>query len=215
MVLYEKPFCDMFKKKHGVDPNELSEDDPRIYEMRADIVSTFFKELRAKLDADAKSRGENRHVEISAMVLGDNANNLQYGVDIERLCKEKLLDVVYVYQFDFGATKGGGYDANFFQQACTKNGVPFYPAIDPPYDLKGQLPQAVALHESGGNGLTFWDAGGVDNYMWAVQTRLGHLDEVRWRDKNLDTTKPPRNFHFYKLWGAQRMDVQFPVYWGG
>ena len=46
-MLYEKPFCDMFMEKHGVDPNQISEEDPRIIEMRSDIVSTFFKELRA------------------------------------------------------------------------------------------------------------------------------------------------------------------------
>jgi hypothetical protein len=149
------------------------------------------------------------------MVLGDNENNLQYGVDIARLAKEKLLDVVYIYQFDFGATKGARYDGEFFRQACGSHGVPYYPTVDPPYDVKGQLPKALELNHSGAAGLTFWDAGGVDTYMWAVQSRLGHLDEVRWRQKNLDADKPPRNFHFYKWWGAQRMDVQFPVYWGG
>jgi hypothetical protein len=77
------------------------------------------------------------------------------------------------------------------------------------------LPHALQLYESGAPGITFWDAGGVDTYMWAIQSRLGHIDEVRWRHKNLDAAKPPRNFHFYKWWGAQRMDGRFPVYWGG
>jgi hypothetical protein len=215
LVLYEKPFCDMFIEKHGMDPNQIAEEDPRVIQMRSDIVSTFFKELRAELDKEEQRRADGRHIEISAMVLGNNENNLQYGVDVSRLVREKLLDVVYIYQFDFGATKGGGYDPEYFREACGSQGVPHLPTVDPPYDLKGQLPQALQLYESGAPGITFWDAGGVDTYKWAIQSRLGHIDEVRWRHENLDSEKPPRNFHFYKRWGAQRMDGRFPVYWGG
>jgi hypothetical protein len=80
LVLYEKPFCDMFIARHGVDPNEISEEDPRVIQMRSDIVSTFFKELRAQLDVEEQRRANGRRIEISAMVLGTNENNLQYGV---------------------------------------------------------------------------------------------------------------------------------------
>jgi hypothetical protein len=215
LTLYEKPFCDLFKEKHGVDPNEISEEDQRVIELRADIVRTFFKELRARLDEEERKRGDGRHIEISAMVLGTNDNNRQYGVDISRLIQEKLLDEVYVYQFDFGATKGPGYDAEFFQHASQAGSIPHFPTVDPPYDLKGQLLHALTLYQSGADGLTFWDAGGVDVHTWAIQSRLGHLDEIRWRHKNLDVENFPRSFHFFKSWGATRMDVRFAPYWGG
>lgn len=215
VVLYEQPFCKLFQTKHGVDPNTISEEDPRVIALRSEIVSTFFKELRAKLASEEQRRGDGRRLEISVMVLGDDENNRQYGVDVASLVKQKLLDVVYVYPFDFGATKGARYDAEFFCNTCREQGVPFLPAIDPPYDLKGQLPRALELYASGAAGLTYWDAGGVDTYNWGIQSRLGHLDEVRWRSEKLDTTKPPRTFHFFKWWGAQRMDVRFPPYWGG
>src|SRR5262249_29513898 len=143
------------------------------------------------------------------------ADNKQYGVDIRRLVTEKLLDSVYVYPFDFGATKGGGYDADYFRSACGSQGIPWFPTVDPPYDVKGQLSHALQLYESGAPGLTFWDAGGVDPSTWAIKSGLGHIDEIRWRIKNLDTEHPPRNLHFYKWWGAQRMDVRYPPYWGG
>ena len=126
-----------------------------------------------RLDEEEQRRADGRHIEISVMVLGTNENNLQYGVDIARLVKEKLLDVVYVYQFDFGATKGGATTPNFFRQACGSQGVPYLPTVDPPYDLKGQLLQALELYESGAAGLTFWDAGGVDTYMWADSIAVG------------------------------------------
>jgi hypothetical protein len=215
LVLYEKPFCDMFMEKYGVDPNQISEEDSRVIEMRSDIVSTFFKELRTRLDKEEQRRADGRHIEISAMVLGTNDNNLQYGVDTMRLTKEKLLDEVFIYQFDFGATKGAGYDAEFFRQVSETQSVPHFPTVDPPYDLKGQLSHALTLYDSGADGLTFWDAGGVDTHTWAIQSRLGHVNEVRWRHKNLEVEKPPRNFHFFKWWGAQRMDVRFAPYWGG
>lgn len=215
MVLYEKPFCDMFMNKYGEDPNKISEEDPRVLGMRSDIIATFFRELRVRLQEEEKRRGDARPLQISVMVLGTDVDNRQYGVDVRRLAAEKLIDVVYVYPFDFGATKKGGYDAAFFKSACTDQGVPHFPTIDPPYDIKGQLIQALKLHESGGAGLTFWDAGGVDANTWAIQSRLGHLEETRWRARNLDTEHPPHSLHFYKWWGAHRMDVRFPVYWGG
>jgi hypothetical protein len=183
--------------------------------MRADIVSTFFQELRKELDEEQKRRGDGSHIDISVMVLGSDENNLQYGVDIRRLVKEKLLDVVYVYQFDFGATKEPRFDTEYFRSACTEQGVPWFPTVDPPYDLTGQLPHATELYQSGASGLTFWDAGGVDTYKWAVQSRLGHANEVKWRSENMDLEHPPRKFYFFKWWGAQRMDVRFPPYWGG
>jgi hypothetical protein len=215
VVLYEKPFCDMFMQEHGIDPNQISEEDPRVTKMRADIVSTFFQELRKELDEEQKRRGDGSHIDISVMVLGSDENNLQYGVDIRRLVKEKLLDVVYVYQFDFGATKEPRFDTEYFRSACTEQGVPWFPTVDPPYDLTGQLPHATELYQSGASGLTFWDAGGVDTYKWAVQSRLGHANEVKWRSENMDLEHPPRKFYFFKWWGAQRMDVRFPPYWGG
>jgi hypothetical protein len=136
-------------------------------------------------------------------------------VIVKHLLKETLLDAIYVYQFDFGATKGPGYDAEFFRQAHETQSVPHFPTVDPPYDLKGQLLHALTLYESGARGLTFWDAGGVDVHTWAIQSRLGRIDEIRWRHKNLDVEKPARSFHFFKWWGSQRMDVRFPPYWGG
>lgn len=215
LTLYEKAFCDLFKKEHNEDPNNIADEDPRIMQLRSDIVAAFFQELRAKLDEEEKRRGDGKHIEISVMVLGNKINNVQYGVDVERLSKAKLLDVAYVYQYDFGATKGGGYDAEYFLKACDEQGVPHLPTVDPPYDVKGQLAQALELYGQGASALTFWDAGGVDQFTWGVQSRLGHVDEVRWRSENVDTTKPPRMFHFYKWWGAQRMDTRFPPYWGG
>jgi hypothetical protein len=94
------------------------------------------------IDEEEQRRGDGRHLEISVMVLGDNENNLQYGVDIGRLVKEKLLDVVYVYQYDFGAIKAG-YDGNFFRQACGEQGVPYLPTVDPPLRHQGAIAQGA------------------------------------------------------------------------
>jgi hypothetical protein len=127
--------------------------------------------------------------------------------------KEKLLDAVQVYQGGFGAK--GGYDADFFRDACGSQGVPFQPTVNPPQDLKGQLSHALKLYESGAPGISYWDAARTSNYTWAVQSRLGHVEETRWRTENLDVEKLPRQLHFFKWWGAQRMDVRYPPYWGG
>jgi hypothetical protein len=215
VVLFEKPFCELFQKKHGVDPNQLKEDDPRIIEMWSDVVCTFFRELRAMLDKEEKRRSDGQRLAISVNVLGTNEDNIQYGVDIRRLVGEGLLNSVFIYQYNFGATKKGGYDVAFFRDACEAKGVPFAPSVDPPYDLEGQLKAAVALYEGGAKRLLFWDAGHSGLDKWAIQTRLGHVEESRWRRDNLDANKMPRSIHFFKWWGEQRMDGRFPPYWGG
>jgi hypothetical protein len=215
VTLYEKAFCELFQKKHGLDPNELKDEDPRILEVRADVVSTLFQELRAKLDEEERRRGDGKHLEISATVLGTHDNNAQYGVDVGRLVREKLLDAVQVYPSGFGATKKPAYDAEDFRKACASQGVPWQPSITPPHDLKGQFSQALKLYETSPAGLMIWDVSAGDAFTWAIRSRLGHVDEVRWRSGNLDLVKLPRQLHFFKWWNAQRMDGRYPPYWGG
>jgi hypothetical protein len=215
VTLYEKPFCDLFKNKHGMDPNDLKDDDPRIVQVRADVVSTFFKELRAKLDEEARRRGNGKRLEISVSVLGSHANNAQYGVDVGRLVKEKLLDAVYVYPNGFGATKKPVFAAEDFREACGSEGVPWLPSLTPPYDLKGKFFQALKLYETDAAGLMVWDASAGDPFSWGLQSRFGHISETRWRSENLTLEKLPRQLHFFKWWGEQRMDVRYPPYWGG
>ena len=141
VVLYEKPFCDMFKENMAWIPMKSAEDDPRVIEMRSDIVSTFFKELRAKINEEEQRRADGRHIEISVMVLEASENVLQYGVDIARLVKEKLLDVVYVYQFDFGATKGALTTAISSGRLARIKAFRFFPRLIPLTTSKGNCPR--------------------------------------------------------------------------
>ena len=49
-VLFEKPFCDRFEEKYGEDPRPLPLDDPRVTDLRCEIMTEFVRELRAALD---------------------------------------------------------------------------------------------------------------------------------------------------------------------
>ncbi len=216
MVLFEEPFCKLFRDKHGVDPNELDENDPRIVEMWSDIITLFFKELRAELDKEEARRDNGQPIEISIMVLGTHEDNYHYGLDIRRLVNEGLIDEIQIYPYGFGNVLPGSlYDEAFFKEVCEPAGVRYYPTVDPPYDVTGQLGRALELYDGGAPGLCYWDAGHVDRPTWAIQSRLGHPEEVRWRREHVNTDDYPESIRFYKWWGDQRMDVRYPPYWGG
>ena len=50
-VLFEQPFLELFAAKYNEDPRELPWDDPRITEIRCDIITRFIRDLRRALDA--------------------------------------------------------------------------------------------------------------------------------------------------------------------
>ena len=43
MMLWEEPFCRRFIEQFGEDPRKLAEDDPRVFQMRAEIVTGFIR----------------------------------------------------------------------------------------------------------------------------------------------------------------------------
>lgn len=63
-----------FRALHGVDPNDLPQDDPRWMQFRADYVTAFIVELRHKLAKEIPGR----HVEISVYLSGDDPAPDQY-----------------------------------------------------------------------------------------------------------------------------------------
>jgi len=73
----------------------------------------------------------------------------------------------------------------------------------------------LELYDDGAPGLSVWDVSKGDPFTWAVRSRMGHVDETRWRSDNLQLEKLPRQLHFFKWWGAQRMDVRYRPYRGG
>jgi len=230
VVLYEEPFVDMFKAKHGDNPRELDETDPRIRAMWTEVVITFFRELREMLDEEETRRGDGRHLDISATVLGNELFNVQYGVNINRLMDEGLLDRVYPYKWNWGAKKlvkqdftqgvfrkkynSITYDLGYFGRVCGEKDVPFLPYFWSISDTEKRTSEAIEYYEKDASGISVWDAGngGIDMHEWIPISRIGHIDETRARAAR---DKPEKIYKTFHRVGEQIFDGRFPAYWGG
>lgn len=236
MVLYEPAFRELFKQKHGKDPTEIPESDPRIARAWAEVVTTFMREARVMLDKEQKRRGDGKRLEMSVCVLGNEYDNLLYGIDIRRWAAEGLVDEVYPTKMDFGAVKIT-WDIKFFKEGCGPKAVfvspMFSTALVTEDNLKAGycyhlLSRGIDYHEKdsvikaamrvlkqGADGLSFWDVfeSASDPRRWSVISRFGHMDEL----KSLKKGKlPDRVFTpaIHRL-GDQIVDGRFPPYWGG
>ena len=216
VVLYEAPFCKLFHEKFGFDPKTIDESDPRIIGMRSDIIVSFFKELRQMLDGEEAVRQHGERLLVSASVLGTNEDNIQYGLDIRRLVDEGLLDEIYIYPYDFGATKKGGFDLGFFREVCGPKRIPFHPALATHWAIDQQIAQGLSFVEEGASGIYIWDAWDQETDRWhSIYSRFGHFDEIRLRQGKLDFSKPPRTMYYFHKLGDKIYDGRFPVVWGG
>jgi len=209
VVLYEEPFCQQFRARYGVDARTLDDTDPHIARLRADIVTTFMREVRTMLDEEQKRRGDGKRLLLSAVVLGNEDDNAWYGVDIRRLVREGLLDHIMIYPFDFGARKGG-FDLAFFREVCKPKGIPFRPAGA--FDTKKLLEYAAGHYADGADGIAIWDAVGRDIDDWLPLSRMGHEAEMRAR---LKAGLPRSRYYYFHRLGNNVMDGRFSPIWGG
>ena len=96
-VLFEQPVCEKFFELYGEYPNELPMDDPRVNKVHCDIMTGFFRELRAALDENFPDR----HVDIHLRSLFSLADSKYIGLDIEELAREGLVNAVISYPSRF------------------------------------------------------------------------------------------------------------------
>ena len=94
-LYFEKPVADRFKEKFGdkIDMRTLKEDDPRLIEVKSDIIVEFYRKVRNAFSAFAKENGKE---EMKIYITGcfDVQSSLNDGIDIARLAKEGLIDGV-------------------------------------------------------------------------------------------------------------------------
>ncbi len=218
LTLYEEPFRDLFEQTHSADPRTVPESDPRISRLRTDLVLTFFQDLRAAMDEEQKRRANGKRLEISAMLLPTESDNLRFGVDVRRLVAEGLLDQVFVYrpfpfEYEFGAfgATSRDVDLKFFLDVCRPKGIPVRVA-PANRELKPLLEEAISYHERGADGIAMWDASDNDILRWTTISRLGRLEEMRAQVKA--GIRNQAYYYFHRL-GGNVMDGRYPPVWGG
>ncbi len=156
LVAFEPAFCNVFAQRFGITPTGLEEDDSRIITLRSEIITSFFKEIRALLDEKGKRRG--RRFGFSLDVMATSEVNHAYGIDLETLVNERIVDSLEVD----GALmkrnhdeKIGNIDFEYFGRLCAGTDCKWYPKGEgcaPFYEFYRPA------FDNGASGLFLWDA---------------------------------------------------------
>lgn len=166
LMLWEKPFADQFRAAHGVDIMSVSAEDFRIYELRAKIMTGFFREVRAMLDELEKGRNGKRY-SISAATLTQQRFNERYGLDVGTWVKEGLVDQlapIVAFHTGDGVSKYAPPDIPYYRRVTRDSKVRIFPVVmawetrlwtsGPPEELCKLIGR---WYEEGAHGITVWD----------------------------------------------------------
>jgi lysophospholipase L1-like esterase len=190
MMLWEDSFCRRFMAKFGEDPRKLAEDDPRVYQLRAEIVTGFLRKIRVLLDETVKQQGDsNRRLKLAVTTFATRADNERFGLDVEKWIEEKLVDqigIAWFAHYTSGLTTKAGdtaYYARITEGADVKV-FPFY--VGWKMSSATELLRSVSRdYDEGADGIAVWDPNQFvewqsgKNPYWPIVSRLGHRDEVR------------------------------------
>ena len=200
VIGYDAPLVESFRAKHGLDPRQLAENDPRWIAHSAAVLTGFMAELRRRMQAEGARR--RRPIAITAVVMGSPEENYGYGLDLEAWVQHGLVDTLIPYS----SARGGDSHvpswtdptaAEFFVR-LTK-GTPCKLALNlmprgiTPEDYKRR---ADALYRIGVENLYFWDCFDRINFdpSWTTLTRLGHKEELAdWRNRGCPPVDRPRS----------------------
>ena len=183
---YEQPLLDGFRAQHSEDATQLDDNDPRWLKYRATFMTTFMRELREALSEIAGQRSRRQPLEVSAIVLSSEEENLYYGLDLEEWVKQGLVDTLMPYSSVRGINSSkdsfvNPADAEFFYRIT--RGTQCKLALNlMPRQLSGDeyRRRAHALYQAGSNHLFFWDTNARNDFSpsWDALRRLGHRQEL-------------------------------------
>ncbi len=190
MILWEEPFCQRFIKEFGEDPRKLAEDDPRVFQLRAKIVTEFIRKIRAVLDETAATRDDlKKRLKLAVSTFSTPADNKKFGLDVERWIEEDLIDQIGIAWFAYYTsglrTKTG--DTPYYAKITEGTNVKIFPFYVG-WKMKSAevLQQSVARdYDHGADGIAVWDPNqfvkwesGKHPY-WPLVSKLGHRQQVR------------------------------------
>ena len=149
-LLFEKPFTDAFTEKYGEDPRTLPLDEPRVMELRCELLTGFFRKVRKALDDTC---GKDK-VRLHLRCLFSLYDNRYIGLDVERLVREGIIQGIISYPQrlreliaeDMWQADGKHIDLNKYHQAVINGNEPLirretdFDFLPPTLDTRG-VPQ--------------------------------------------------------------------------
>ena len=186
LMLWEEPFCERFITKFGEDPRKLPEDDPRVYEMRAEIMTGFIRKIRALLDEVSK---DDRRLKFAVTTFATEADNRKFGLAVETWIGEQLIDQIGIAWFAYytSGTKTKSGDTAYYAKITEGTDVKIYPFyVGWKMKSAGELLKSVARdYDQGADGIAVWDPNQFVSWgegkapYWPLISKLGHRNQVR------------------------------------
>ncbi len=184
---FEPPVVDGFRSRFGRDPREVDDHDPQWLAWRATFLTEFMREVRTAMKEVAQQQqNRSRPLEISAVVMGTEAENRYYGLDLAAWVRDGLVDTLIPYTSAPRLNSAldswlSPDDSRWFRQITEGTGCRLALNIMP-----RQLPaetcfaRAHGIYESGVQHLFFWDCNDRHDYSvsWDALRRLGHREEI-------------------------------------
>lgn len=163
LVAFEPAFCSQFEERYGISPLKLKENDSKILQLRGKIITDFFRDIRMLLDRKGNVRG--RRFNFSLDVMATQEANRNFGIDLEILVAEKIVDSLEVdgaLMMRNHNEKVGNIDLKYFGKLCQSMDCRWYPKGEgkTSFGVNGEGLPAL-FHEArnyGASGLFLWDA---------------------------------------------------------
>ena len=188
LVEYEPHVVDGFKAEYGLDPRQLDEKDPRWLSYRAGVLTQFMREVREAMDEVREEQGRSRRIEVTAIVMSTEEENLVNGMDPKAWVEEGLVDtlVPYTSEPNLNHEAEAWTDVrkvDYFLSITRGTSCTLAPNIQPGnFSAEGYRRRADALYKAGIESLFFWwgDASSNANYndSWSALRRLGHREGI-------------------------------------
>ena len=185
VVEYEPPVVDAFKAKTGKDPRQLDPRDPQWLAHRAGVLTEFMREVRTTMNEIAREQKRKR-IEISAIVMSSEQENIYYGMDLPAWIKDGSVDMIIPYSSvpnlnsnadSFDNPRSAEFFLEITRGTSCKAAFNMMPRQLPPetYRLR-----AHRLYQAGAEHMFFWDCNDRHDYSpaWSALRRLGHREEI-------------------------------------
>lgn len=186
MMLWEDAFSTRFQKKYNADARAVPEDDPRLLELRAEIMTEFLTEIRSLLDETAKAQGRTKPYTISLGTFSKEEDNRKFGIDLPTWIAKGLVDELGVAWFAHH-TSFSQPDMTYYSRITRDSKVKVYPFVIAWKSGKPQeLCKAVSqFYAQGAAGIAIWDPqvernwpDGYAGNAFDTFGRLGHREEI-------------------------------------
>lgn len=189
MILWEEPFCQRFIKEYGENPRQLAENDPRVLQLRATIVTEFMRKIRKLLDEVSTQRGTpNRRLKLAVSTFSTPADNRKFGLDVERWIEEKLIDQIGIAWFAYytSGLKSKSGDTAYYARITEGTDVKIFPFyIGWKMESADSLLKSVTRdYEQGADGIAVWDPNQFVTWQkgrhpyWPLVSKLGHREQI-------------------------------------